>query len=69
MDSNILFTWILLNAFWLWYIIYWKKAQNVSTLISWFALTFIPYFVNNYTYLIIIWIILIITPFFIKINY
>ena len=68
-DTNILYTSLIFSSFWIWYFIYWKKAWKLIPLISGIILMIYPYFITNVYYSIIIWVILIILPFFIKIDF
>jgi hypothetical protein len=68
-DTNIMLSSIIFGSIGMWYFIYWKKDHKIVALISGIILMIYPYFVTNIYYSIIIWIILMILPFYLKLDF
>nr|MDD3719734.1 hypothetical protein [Candidatus Gracilibacteria bacterium] len=66
MDTTTLMIYVITGAFGAGYFVYGKNQSAFSFLLSGIALCIYPYFVQNIALLLVIGIVLIILPFFIK---
>lgn len=69
LDTTLLMTWIIFSSIWMWYFMYWKKASRSIPMLSGMILMVYPYFMTNLMYLIVIWIVLMILPVVIKLDF
>ncbi|HBC86714.1 MAG TPA: hypothetical protein DCZ94_07160 [Lentisphaeria bacterium] len=67
MDATTLLVWMVAGAFGAGYFVYGKKQQKGIPLVAGILLCVIPYFIENIWLLISICVVLIISPFIIKI--
>ena len=68
-DTSFLLIGIIFSSIWMWYFIYWKKQSRIIPLLSGIILMSYPYFITNHTYMVIIWVALILLPMIIKIDF
>lgn len=67
MDSATLFVWLFAGAFGMGYFVYGRKQSKAVPLASGILLCIIPYFIGNFWLLLVVCVLLIISPFVIKI--
>ena len=67
MDATSLFVWVVAGAFGMAYFVYGRKQSKAIPLAAGILLMVIPYFIDNFWALIAVCVLLIISPFVIKV--
>ena len=67
MDATLLFVWVVTGAFGMAYFVYGRKQSKAIPMAAGVLLIVIPYFIDNFWVMLSVCVLLIISPFVIKI--